>query len=196
MHAWHESDGGWVSETKQEVPNSKLAWFRRRHCRLSFFSYCLSSELRVEFCQYSRAFFALSAIHFGIFARCALVRSRTPKILCLSNARSWDLHFGTSFVTLRALVREIIPNTIHTYIHTYLHNLSRISIDCLTPASRLRRSASVWMRTLYSLMTARVVSLCSSEIRSDNTLSGWLSSRTAGGYFCGSWMIMTSVTVD
>ena len=53
-----------------------------------FFSNCLSSELRVEFCQYSRAFFALSAIHFGIFARRALVRSRTPMILCLSNARS------------------------------------------------------------------------------------------------------------
>ena len=27
--------------------------------------------------------------------------------------------FGTSFVALRALVREIIPNTIHMYIHTY-----------------------------------------------------------------------------
>ena len=34
-------------------------------------------------------------------------------ILYLSNARSGDLHFGTSFVALRALVREIIPNTIH-----------------------------------------------------------------------------------
>ena len=32
-------------------------------------------------------------------------------ILCLSNARSGDLHFGVSFVALRALVREIIPNT-------------------------------------------------------------------------------------
>ena len=68
-------------------------------------------------------------------------------ILCLSNGRSGDLHFGTSLVALRALVREIIPNTIHTYIHTYIdtyiHDLTRISIDCLTPASRLRRSASV-----------------------------------------------------
>ena len=32
-------------------------------------------------------------------------------IWCLSNARSGDLHFGTLFVALRALVREIIPNT-------------------------------------------------------------------------------------
>ena len=29
--------------------------------------------------------------------------------------------------------------------HTYIHDPSRISIDCLTPASRLRRSASVWI---------------------------------------------------
>ena len=40
-------------------------------------------------------------------------------IWCLSNARSGDLHFGISFVALRALVREIIPNTIHTYPHTW-----------------------------------------------------------------------------
>ena len=53
--------------------------------------------------------------------RRALVGSRTPLIWCLSNARSGDLHFGTSFVALRALVREIIPNTIHTHIHTYIH---------------------------------------------------------------------------
>ena len=32
-----------------------------------------------------------------------------------------------------------------TYIPTYIHDLTRISIDCLTPASRLRRSASVWI---------------------------------------------------
>ena len=82
---------------------------------------------------------ALSATYFGSFARRALVGSRTPMIWCLSNARSGDLHFGTSFVALRALVREIIPNTIPTYIH----DPSRISIDCLTPASRLRRSASI-----------------------------------------------------
>ena len=89
---------------------------------------------------------ALSATYFGSFARRALVRSRTPMILCLSNARSGDLHFGISFVALRALVREIIPNTIHryppTHIYRYIHDPSRISIDCLTPASRLRRSAS------------------------------------------------------
>ena len=57
----------------------------------------------------------------------------------------------TSFVALRALVRDKTPNTIHTYIHTYIHiyihDLTRISIDCLTPASRLRRSASVWIST-------------------------------------------------
>ena len=107
----------------------------------------LSSELRVGCCQYSRAF-CLERI----FARRALVRSRTPMISCLSNARSGDLHFGTSFVALRALVREIIPNTIPSHppthipksdVGTYPHDLSRISIDCLTPASRLRRSASV-----------------------------------------------------
>ena len=77
---------------------------------------CLSSELRVGYCQYSRAFFALSATYFGISARHTFVRSRTPMILCLSNARSGDLHFDTSFVVLHALVREIIPNTIHTYM--------------------------------------------------------------------------------
>ena len=59
-------------------------------------------------------FFALSATYFGISARHAFVRSRTPMILCLSNARSGDLHFDTSFVALHALVREIIPNTMHT----------------------------------------------------------------------------------
>ena len=39
----------------------------------------------------------------------------------LSNARYWDLHFGTSFFALHTLFREIIPNTIHTYIPTYTH---------------------------------------------------------------------------
>ena len=38
----------------------------------------------------------------------------------LSNARSGDLHFGTSFVALRALVREIIPKY-HTYPPTHIH---------------------------------------------------------------------------
>ena len=89
--------------------------------------------------------FALSATDFGIFARRALVRSCTPMISCLSNARSEDLHFGASFVALRALVREIIPNTIPSHPHTYPHEQSRISIDCLIPASRLQRSASVWI---------------------------------------------------
>ena len=89
----------------------------------------------------------LNATYFDIFARRALVRSRIPMILCLSNARSGYLHYDTSFIALHALVREIIANTIHTYpptyIQTYIHDRSRISIDCLTPASRLRRSASV-----------------------------------------------------
>ena len=58
-------------------------------------------------------------------------------IWCLSNARSGDLQFGTSFIALRALVREITPNTIPTHPHTHIHDPSRISIDCLTPASRL-----------------------------------------------------------
>ena len=62
----------------------------------------------------------MSATYFGIFARRALVRSRTPMVLCLSNARSGDLHFDTSFVALHVLVREIIPSTIPTYIHTYI----------------------------------------------------------------------------
>ena len=35
-------------------------------------------------------------------------------------------------------------NTIHTQPPTYLHDRDRIFIDCLTPAKRLRRSASVW----------------------------------------------------
>ena len=59
--------------------------------------------------------FALSATYFGIFARRAFVRCHTPMIVCLSNARSGDLHFYTSFVALHALVREMIPNTIHRY---------------------------------------------------------------------------------
>ena len=85
-----------------------------------FLRNCLSSELRVGYCQNLRGFFALSlsATYFDIFARRALVRGRTPMILCLSNARSRDLNFNTSFVVRHALVREIIPNTIHTHIHT------------------------------------------------------------------------------
>ena len=35
-----------------------------------------------------------------------------------------DLNFGTSFVALRALVREIIQNIIHTlYVHSHPHTL-------------------------------------------------------------------------
>ena len=92
----------------------------------------LSSELRGGCCQYSSAFFfALSADYFGIFARRALVRSRTPMILCLSNARSGDQHFGTSFVALRALVCEIIPNTIHTVLDKSIRRLGApLSFSC------------------------------------------------------------------
>ena len=64
-----------------------------------------------------------------------------------NNRRKSDLgHVGRRFVGdwvsgyawYLELSREIIPNTIHTHIPT-----TRISVDCLTPASRLRRSASV-----------------------------------------------------
>ena len=41
-------------------------------------------------------------------------------IWCLSNARSGDLQFGTSFIALRALVREITPNTIGTHPPTHM----------------------------------------------------------------------------
>ena len=78
----------------------------------AIFANCPSSELRVDCCQYSRAFLLWALLILAVSRR-ALVRSRTPMILCLSNARSGDLHFGISFVALRALVREIIPNTIH-----------------------------------------------------------------------------------
>ena len=86
------------------------------------FANCSSSELRVgRLLPVFTCIFALSATYFGIFARRALVRSHTPMIWCLSNVRSGELHFGTSFVALRALVREIIPNTIPTHPHTYIH---------------------------------------------------------------------------
>ena len=48
------------------------------------------------------------------------------------------------FTTFASLDREKSLNNIHTYIHTYVntykHDLSRFSIACWTPASRLRRS--------------------------------------------------------
>ena len=81
----------------------------------------LATPLKSRLLPVFTCILALSASYFGSFARRALVRSRIPMILCLSNARSGDLHFGTSFVALRALVREIIPNTIHTYIPTHIH---------------------------------------------------------------------------
>ena len=71
------------------------------------FRNCVSSELRVRCCQYSRAFFCFKRYLFWHFARRALVRSRTPMILCLSNARSGDLNSDISFVVLHALVCEI-----------------------------------------------------------------------------------------
>ena len=84
------------------------------------FANCPSSELtKSRLLPVFTCILALSAIYFGSFARRALVRSCTPMIWCLSNARSGDLHFGISFVALRALVREIIPNTIHTHPHTW-----------------------------------------------------------------------------
>ena len=90
-----------------------------------FLRNCLSSELRVPVRVPAAAsihvHFSLSATYFDIFARRALVRSRTPMILCLSNARSGNLHFGASFVALRPLIREIIPNTIHTHPPTNIH---------------------------------------------------------------------------
>ena len=98
-HAWHDPDGG----------NAVYLF-----CVIVFWT--KGRLLPIFTC-----IFGLSETYFGNFARLALVRSRTPMILCLSNARSGEVHFGVSFVALRALVREIIQNTIHTHIHTYIH---------------------------------------------------------------------------
>ena len=43
-------------------------------------------------------------------------------------------------------VRDTLPNTIDTQPPRCLHDRYRNFIDCSTPASRLRRSASVWTR--------------------------------------------------
>ena len=53
-------------------------------------------------------------------------------------------------------IHTYIDTYIHTYIHTYMTQL-RVSsdIDCLTPASRLRRSASVWITTIVDDVTSR-----------------------------------------
>ena len=105
------------AQPPSELMIACMAGFRRRQCCLSFLRNCLSSELRVGYRQYSRAFFALSATYCGIFSRCALVRNRTPMI-----------HFGTPFVGLRALVRETIPNTIHADPPTHMTKVGFPSI--------------------------------------------------------------------
>ena len=71
--------------------------------------------------------------------------------------RYWDLHFGTVFVALRVLVCEIIPNTrpcryTHPATHIPMHDRDRIFIECSTPTSRLRCSASVWTRDRMHVM--------------------------------------------
>ena len=54
------------------------------------------------------------------------------------------LQHNTASDSLNALDREISLKTIQTCIHKNMHDLSQFSIDCRTPASRLRRSAPVW----------------------------------------------------
>ena len=53
-----------------ELVIAYVTWFRRRQCRLSFLRHCLSSELRVGCCQYSRAFL-LWALLILAFSRAA-----------------------------------------------------------------------------------------------------------------------------
>ena len=121
-HAWHDS-----------VEGNAVC----RFCLLSIF-WTKSRLLPVFTC-----ILALSATYLGSFARRALVKSRTPMIWCLSNARSRDLQFGASSVALRALVREIIPN-IPTYPPTYMTQLwfpsivwLRLRAFCAQPPSEI-----------------------------------------------------------
>ena len=106
------------AQTPSELVITYMAWFRRsrRHCCLSLFAQMSVFWTKSRLLPVFTCIFALSATYFDILARRALIKSHNPMILCLSNARSGYLHFGASFVALRALIREIIPNTIHTHI--------------------------------------------------------------------------------
>ena len=53
------------------------------------------------------------------------------------------------------------------YIHTYIHDLTRISIDCLTLASRLRRSASVWINVNFQQLQESIISQTTKKLLPD-----------------------------
>ena len=142
-HASHDSDGG----------NAVYIFLRN----------CLSSELRVGCCQYSRALL-LWALHILAFSCAARSLEVAPRWYCayVSNARSGDLHFDTSFVALHVLVREIIPNTTPTYIHTYRVIVNECYTNKQVTCNKyqqffcchvLRFIVNVWTFTINTILT-------------------------------------------
>ena len=80
-----------------------------------------------------------------------LVQHRTLMIHCLCNVLFTGLQSGTNLDSLSALYREIPFKK--TYIHTYKHDLSPFSMACWIPASRLRRSACLYIFTVWKKQT-------------------------------------------
>ena len=120
------------------------------------FANCPSSELREDCCQYSRAFllWALLILAVSRAARWLEVRhpdDMVPKQCPFRRPTFWYL------VCCATCLGSRDNSKYHTYIPTYIHDLTRISIDCLTPASRLRRSASVWTIRLTSMLIVRIM---------------------------------------
>ena len=87
-----------------------------------------------------------------------------PIISCLSSVLFTWLSYGTTLDSLGALNRQIFAKTMHTniyaYIHIYIHDPSPFSIVFWTPASRLWRSASVWINELEMTEYERLIVLC------------------------------------
>ena len=134
---------------------------RRSQDRLSFFC-IISCHLNWEY-QYWHAFLLSSLLIFGIFKRHALIRIRTPIIWYLCIVLSTGLQNDTTFGFAKfSWPWDILENK--SYKHTFMA-WTRFPIVCWTPASLLRRSASVWINAGYlfprgqwkALFIARVV---------------------------------------
>ena len=143
-----------------------MAWFRRRkgYSSCDYFSvtpvFQTESMLLLKFtCIFLKA--PSWKQSFSIFTCRALGRNRTLMISCLCNVLFTGLGFAKCSRSWDILEKHTY---IHTYIHTNKHDLSPFSIACWTPASRLRRSASVWTRSV------------SISIKFNNILKGFSSS--------------------
>ena len=144
-----------------------IARFRRRHrSRSSFWSYCLSPELRVGCCQHSWAFLLWVLLILLLSRATCWLRLDSDYIMPMkSNIRRAKIWHCLN--SLSSLDRGIALKNKQPYAHAYPHNLIPIFIVCWIPASRLWSStkhAYLSPNYLYGFPFSSFFNVCTSKL--------------------------------